>query len=82
MEIIGYDPEYEDIIRAWENRDANNPDEPFQAVAALWNGDLHAGDPYYAPRHHWVVVSPYKIEHRPIDEIIAEDPRLQTDDTP
>jgi hypothetical protein len=41
---------------------ANDPNEPYQGVAALFNGDLHAVDPAWAPRSDWQVLSPYFIE--------------------
>jgi hypothetical protein len=51
---------------------ANNPDEPYQGVAALFNGDLHMVEPDWAPRNHWHVLSPYVIKHLTVEEIKAD----------
>lgn len=51
----------------------NNPYEPFQGVKSLFNGDLHAGNPAYAPREDWIVISPFHIEHVPIEEDMTDE---------
>lgn len=40
---------------------ANDPNEPYCGVAALFNADLHVADPGWAPRNHWRVVSDSEI---------------------
>ncbi len=55
---------------------ANDPYEPYQGVAALFNGDLYLGCPQWAPREVWEVVSPYEIGHLPVESLLdteAED---------
>lgn len=54
------------------NPTANKPHEPYCGVAALFNADLHVTEPAWAPREHWITRSAFKIEHRPVEEIIAE----------
>jgi hypothetical protein len=60
------------IVLALHHPQANVPDEPYTGVAALFNGDLHAGSPDWAPRDHWKVMSPFAIRHRSVKEILAE----------
>ncbi len=36
-------------------------DEPYRGVDALFNADLHAGLPQWAPREHWVVSTAHSI---------------------
>lgn len=55
---------------AFENREANDPYEPFKGVGALFNADLHTTEPAWAPREHWEVISPFRIAHKSVDEII------------
>ncbi|MEK7603017.1 MAG: hypothetical protein AAB459_02110 [Patescibacteria group bacterium] len=44
---------------------ANNPDEPYCGVAALFNADLHTKDPNCAPREEWILLSDFEIQHSP-----------------
>ncbi|AWY06015.1 hypothetical protein SEA_ROBSFEET_8 [Microbacterium phage RobsFeet] len=37
--------------------------DPYPGVGALFNADLHAIDPTYAPREDWIVKGPRRIEH-------------------
>ncbi len=39
-----------------------------RGVQALFNGDLHAGNPGYAPREDWVVLSPEEIVYSPLSK--------------
>lgn len=36
--------------------------ERYTGVRALFNADMHAIDPSYAPREDWVVLDPHTIE--------------------
>ncbi|QBI98092.1 hypothetical protein SEA_FIREMAN_8 [Microbacterium phage Fireman] len=45
-----------------------SPAEPYPGVGALFNADLHTVDPTYAPREHWIVKGPRRIEHLPMEE--------------
>lgn len=36
-------------------------DEPYRGVDALFNADLHAGLPQWAPREHWVISTAHSI---------------------
>lgn len=39
-----------------------DPLDRYRGVRALFNADLHAKDPSYAPREHWVILDPLTIE--------------------
>jgi hypothetical protein len=58
-------------LLAAEHAGANDPFEPYQGVAALFNADLHRREPSFAPREHWTVESSGRvIRHVPIAEIL------------
>lgn len=66
-----YDVDAETYFHALEHPDAHNPDEPYRGVGALFNADLHTTDEHYAPREHWDVMSASRIQHKPVEELIA-----------
>lgn len=39
--------------------------EPYGGVAALFNADLHAAAPQWAPREHWRILNPATIRYQP-----------------
>lgn len=53
-----------DILAVY-HQEANDSYEPYNGVKALFNGDLHAADPGWAPRESWRIVSPYEIRYEP-----------------
>lgn len=50
------------VAKARALRVADERDEPYRGVGALFNADLATVDPTYAPRQDWVVISPRWIE--------------------
>jgi hypothetical protein len=52
------------IEKQWDHSFAHDFDEPYRGVAALFNADLHAQAPSWAPREEWLVVAP-DVLHRP-----------------
>ncbi|WP_157533911.1 hypothetical protein [Microbacterium sp. oral taxon 186] len=46
-----------------------DPVDRYRGVRALFNADLHAIDPTYAPREDWIILDPLTIEHlRPVGQ--------------
>lgn len=54
---------------ARRHRNAYDPYEPYQGVAALFNADLHKKEPEWAPRKEWRILSMYEIEIIPEEEL-------------
>lgn len=52
---------------------ANDPYEPYQGVAALFNGDLRKAGRVASPREEWVILTPYEIAFEPDHRRISQD---------
>jgi hypothetical protein len=52
---------------------ANDPYEPYQGVAALFNGDLRKAGQSASPREEWFVLSPYEIVFEPDHRQISQE---------
>lgn len=55
-------------ILAINHLEANDPYEPYNGVQALFNADLNASAPDWAPRADWQIRSRYEISYQPVDD--------------
>lgn len=76
MSVVTPTGAYEEIYGAWEsevlafhNQRANDPYEPFQGVASVWNGNAYLRG--LRDREAWLIDSAYELS-RPSEEMLRE----------